>query len=58
MSTDNIDNLFKRLRELNEEKEFHINEEIVEYLLYKKLSKLNVKILAIKQSLINKGYNV
>ena len=58
MSTDNIDNLFKRLRELKDEKEFHINEEIVEYLLHKKLSKLNVKILVIKQSLINKGYNV
>ena len=41
MSTDNIDNLFKRLRELKDEKEFHINEEIVEYLLHKKLSKLN-----------------
>jgi hypothetical protein len=50
--------LFKRLRELKEEKEFHINEELVEYLLFKKLSSLNVKILKIKQILINKGYNV
>lgn len=58
MNTEYIDGLFKRLRELQSDKEFYINEETVEYLLLKKLSLLNVKILAIKQTLKNKGYNV
>ena len=58
MNTEHIDSLFKRLRELNEDKDFYRNEENVEYLLLKKLSLLNVKILAIKQTLKNKGYNV
>jgi hypothetical protein len=55
---DNIDYLFKRLRELNSDKDFYINEEDESCLLLKKLSKLNLKITIIKESLISKGYNV
>jgi hypothetical protein len=55
---DNIDYLFKRLRELNGDKDFYINEEGESYFLLKKLSKINLKITIIKESLISKGYNV
>lgn len=59
MSTpDNIDYLFRRLRELNADKDFYINEEDESFLLLKKLSKLNIKITIIKESLISRGYNV
>lgn len=53
-----IDHLFKRLRELNNDKDFYINEENEEIFLLKKLSKLNVKIEIIKNQLKEKGQNV
>lgn len=52
------DYLFKRLRELNNDKEFYINEESEQIFLLKKLSKLNVKITIVKYSLNQKGQNV
>lgn len=58
LNTTTDDNLFKRLRELKEDKDFYINEENEPTLLLKKLSRLNTKILVITETLKNKGYNV
>ena len=55
---DNTDYLFKRLRELKDDKDFYLNEEAESFIMFKKLTKINVKISIITYSLANKGYNM